>query len=134
MKLTDRDDGVEAAVPDVHPVAAQLRHGVDAALAGEVRHLLVDVGRVGLLGEVGARSEHAHPGDLRRGPAGTSRYIYNYLHEVTFSEKATWNCVEKYPPEEKPLMAMVSGLMLRLSRGPPAEEQGVRHSYTPHSQ
>ena len=65
--LTDRDDGVEAAVPDVDLVPAQLRHGVDLALAGEVRHLLVDVGRVGLLGEVGARSEHAHPGYLRRG-------------------------------------------------------------------
>ena len=69
--LTDRDDGVEAAVPDVDLVPAQLRHGVDLALAGEVRHLLVDVGRVGLLGEVGARREHAHPGYLRR---GLSRY------------------------------------------------------------
>ena len=33
----------------------------------------------------------------------------------TFWEKATWNCVENAPPEEKPLMAMVSGLMLSLS-------------------
>ena len=37
----------------------------------------------------------------------------------TFLEKATWNWVEKAPPEEKPLMAMVSGLMLRFSSGDP---------------
>ena len=28
-----------------------------------------------------------------------------------------WNCVEKHPPEEKPLTDIVSGLMLRLSSG-----------------
>ena len=28
-----------------------------------------------------------------------------------------WNCVEKHPPEEKPLTEIVSGLMLRLSSG-----------------
>ena len=76
--LTDRDDGVEAAVPDVDLVPAQLRHGVDLALAGEVGHLLVDVGRVGLLGEVGARRKHAHPGYLEQHSAnldtGYTRY------------------------------------------------------------
>ena len=28
-----------------------------------------------------------------------------------------WNCVEKHPPEEKPLTDIVSGFMLRLSSG-----------------
>ena len=28
-----------------------------------------------------------------------------------------WNCVEKHPPDEKPLTDIVSGFMLRLSSG-----------------
>ena len=47
----------------------------------------------------------------------------------TFSEKATWNWVEKAPPEEKPLMAMVSGLIFRLSRISPSVPPGLgKHS------
>ena len=33
--------------------------------------------------------------------------------------------MEKYPPEEKPLMAMVSGLMLSLSSAEPETEVAV---------
>ena len=39
-------------------------------------------------------------------------YIY-----LTVLEKATWNWVENAAPEEKPLIAMVSGLMWRLASG-----------------
>ena len=33
---------------------------------------------------------------------------------VTFEEKAVWNIEAKYPPEENPLIVMVSGLMFKL--------------------
>ena len=66
--LTVGHHGVLGAVPDVDPGSPEVLHGVDAALAGQLPHDLVDVSGVGAghLRHVGARTEDANSGNLRR--------------------------------------------------------------------
>ena len=65
--LTVGHHGVLGAVPDVDPGPPQVLHGVDAALAGQLPHDLVDVCGVGAghLGHVGARTEDTNTVNLR---------------------------------------------------------------------
>ena len=65
--LTVGHHGVLGAVPDVDPGPPEVLRGVDAALAGQLPHDLVDVGGVGAghLGHVGARTEDTNSGNLR---------------------------------------------------------------------
>ena len=67
--LTVGHHGVLGAVPDVDPGSPEVLHGVDAALAGQLPHDLVDVCGIGAghLGHVGARTEDANSGNLRGG-------------------------------------------------------------------
>ena len=80
--LTVGHHGVLGAVPDVDLGPPEVLHGVDAALAGQLPHDLVDVGGVGAghLGHVGARTEDANSGNL---PGGKSTHkIFSGLMSV----------------------------------------------------
>ena len=78
--LTVGHHGVLGAVPDVDPGPPEVLHGVDAALAGQLPHDLVDVCRVGAghLRHVGARTEDANPGNLR-GEKSTHKKILDLM-------------------------------------------------------
>ena len=83
--LTVGHHGVLGAVPDEDPGSPEVLHGVDAALAGQLPHDLVDVCGVGAghLGHVGARTEDANPGNLRGGKSTHKKFldlmsVYNF--------------------------------------------------------
>ena len=76
--LTVGHHGVLGAVPDVDPVSPEVLHGVDAALAGQLPHDLVDVCGVGAghLRHVGARTEDTNPGNLRGEKSTHKKSLY----------------------------------------------------------
>ena len=85
--LTVGHHGVLGAVPDVDPGPPEVLHGVDAALAGQLPHDLVDVCGVGAghLRHVGARTEDANPGNLP-GEKSTHRFdVCLQLFNLPFS-------------------------------------------------
>ena len=64
--LTVGHDRVLGAMPDVDLVLLDVLHGVDLALAGQLPHDLVYVGRVGVghLGHVRTGAKNANSGNL----------------------------------------------------------------------
>ena len=64
--LTVGHDRVLGAVPDVDLVLLDVLYGVDLALAGQLPHDLVNVGRVGVghLGHVRTGAKNANSGNL----------------------------------------------------------------------
>ena len=100
--LTVGHHGVLGAVPDVDPGSPEVLHGVDAALAGQLPHDLVDVCGVGAghLGHVGARTEDANSGNLRGEKSTHTKFlglmsVYDNLPFSRMRHGTAWRSIRR---------------------------------------
>ena len=104
-RLTPGSDGVHQSLKDVNIVISQVLQAVNKSIVceapGQFKNLII----ISVVcGDVGSTSQTCHATKLNRQCDDENYKLYRF----TEAEKAVWNCVEKHPPEEKPLTDMVS--------------------------